>query len=105
MELQALQKMTVKKLREVALKYPDISGVHGMKKEELIEVLKVVFGIVESADEAKARIAAEKSKIKADMKKFKDERDSALASKDNAKLKKARFHIKRLKRELRRATA
>jgi hypothetical protein len=42
---KALEKMTVKDLREMAKDMPEISGVHGMKKEELIVAIKDVKGI------------------------------------------------------------
>ena len=45
MELRDLQKMTVVKLREEALNMGGFSGVHGMKKQELIEALAAKFGI------------------------------------------------------------
>ncbi len=59
-----LEKMTVKELREIALQIPEIQGVHGMNKEELISVLKKVYGIEEkprkvggSMRELKAKVA------------------------------------------------
>jgi vacuolar-type H+-ATPase subunit I/STV1 len=42
-----LEKMTIKELREVALKIPEMKGVHGMNKEELIKELKDYFGLKE----------------------------------------------------------
>ena len=40
-----LEKMTVKDLREMAKEMPEIVGVHGMKKDELISAIKKVKGI------------------------------------------------------------
>ena len=37
MDWKDLEKMTVLKLREEALKYPQIKGVHGKHKEQLME--------------------------------------------------------------------
>ena len=42
-----LEKMTVKALREMAKEIPEISGVHGMKKEELIVAINEVRGVKE----------------------------------------------------------
>jgi hypothetical protein len=42
-----LEKMTVKALREMAKEIPEISGVHGMKKEELIVAINEVRGAKE----------------------------------------------------------
>ena len=40
-----LEKMTVKALREMAKEIPEITGVHGMKKEELIVAINEVRGV------------------------------------------------------------
>ena len=40
-----LEKMTVTVLREMAKEIPDITGVHGMKKEELIVAINEVRGV------------------------------------------------------------
>ena len=40
-----LEKMTVKALREIGKEIPEIIGVHGMKKEELIVAIKEARGI------------------------------------------------------------
>jgi len=40
-----LEKMTVKALREIGKEIPEITGVHGMKKEELIVAIKEARGI------------------------------------------------------------
>jgi hypothetical protein len=35
-----LEKMTAKELRKVALEIPELTGVHAMKKEELLAAIK-----------------------------------------------------------------
>ncbi|HPA14380.1 MAG TPA: transcription termination factor Rho [Desulfobacterales bacterium] len=40
-----LEKMTAKELREVALQLPEITGVHGLNKPELIQSIKRARGI------------------------------------------------------------
>ena len=42
-----LDKMTAKELREVAMTIPEIVGVHGMNKNELISAVKKARGIAE----------------------------------------------------------
>jgi hypothetical protein len=42
---KSLEKMTVKALREIGKEIPEITGVHGMKKEELIVAIKEARGI------------------------------------------------------------
>ena len=44
-----LDRWTVKELREEALTIPDIQGVHGMNKDELLTVIKKARGIVDAA--------------------------------------------------------
>ena len=39
-----LEKMTVKALREIGKEIPEITGVHGMKKEELIVAINEARG-------------------------------------------------------------
>ena len=97
-----LEKMTVKELREMAKDIPQIVGVHGMKKEELIVEIKKVKGIAdEPAKKADASIAQLKQKIKA----LKIERQAALEAKDRKKATIFRRRISRLKRKTRRAAA
>ena len=47
-----LEKMTVKALREIAKEIPEISGVHGMKKEELLVAINEVRGVEAETVEA-----------------------------------------------------
>jgi len=54
-----LEKMTVKALREMAKEIPEISGVHGMKKEELIVAINEVRGVKEET--AKEETAKEET--------------------------------------------
>ena len=47
-----LEKMTVKALREIAKDIPEVVGVHGMKKEELIVAINEVRGVEEKTVKA-----------------------------------------------------
>lgn len=97
-----LEKMTVKELREMAKDIPQIVGVHGMKKEELIVEIKKVKGIVEEPlKKADASIAQLKQKIRA----LKIERQTALEAKDKKKATIFRRRISKLKKMTRRAAS
>ena len=45
MEWKDLEKMTVLKLREEALKFREIQGVHGKNKEQLMDEIANALGI------------------------------------------------------------
>ena len=63
-----LEKMTVKALREMAKEIPEISGVHGMKKEELIVAINEVRGVKEETvkEETAKEETAEAETVKAE---------------------------------------
>jgi hypothetical protein len=97
-----LEKMTVKELREVAKELPGMTGVHAMKKDELIAGIKKAKGIKdESVKKVDASIAELKKKIKI----LKGERQAALEAKDKKKAKILRRRISRLKQKTRRVAA
>ena len=97
-----LEKMTVTDLREMAKEITEISGVHGMKKEELIAAIKKSKGIVdEPVKKTDASIGEIKKKIKA----VKNQRLTAIEAKDKKMAKIYKRRISRLKKKSRRATA
>ena len=97
-----LEKMTVKGLREMAKDIPGITGVHAMKKDELIVKIKKAKGIVdEPVKKADASISELKQKIKG----LKVERQAALVAKDRKKATIFKRRISRLKKKTRRAAA
>jgi hypothetical protein len=94
--------MTVKELREMAKDIPGITGVHGMKKDELIVEIKKAKGIKdEPIKKADASIADLKQKIRA----LKAQRREALEAKDKKKATIFKRRISRLKKKTRRAAA
>lgn len=103
MELRDLQKMTVVKLRELALEQGTLTGVHGMDKRQIIEALAPSLGIdLEAASKAtRTRLAADKPAIKREIRALKAQRDDALASGDSVAVAEARNGIKQRKRALR----
>jgi len=97
-----LEKMTVKELREMAKDIPGVTGVHAMKKDELIVEIKKAKGIKdEPIKKADASIADLKQKIKT----LKAQRREALEAKDKKKATIFKRRISRLKKKTRRAAA
>ncbi len=97
-----LEKMTVTDLREIAKKIPDIAGVHGMKKEELIAAIKKSKGIV---DEPVKKTDASLGEIKQRIKANKAQRQAAIEAKDKKMATIYKRRISRLKKKSRRAVA
>ncbi len=101
-----LEKLTAPKLRELAMeKYPNLTGVSGMKKEELVEGIiaeEVRLGLRPKEEKTQATAAMGVMQLKAAIRNLKRDRDAALQGKDAAGLGRARLQIKRMKRQLRR---
>jgi hypothetical protein len=97
---KALEKMTVKDLREMAKDIPQIVGVHGMKKEELIVAIKEAKGII---DEPVKKADASVSELKQKIKGLKAQRQAAIEAKDRKKATIYKRRISRLKKKSRRA--
>jgi hypothetical protein len=95
-----LDKMTAKELREVAITIPEIVGVHGMNKNELISAVKKARGI---AEEATKTANSDVREIKKQIKVLKVQREQALESDDARKAAICRRRISRLKKKTRRA--
>jgi hypothetical protein len=102
MDYQELEKMTVIKLREEAKKFPDVKGVSGMKKEELLRLLVEKLGI--ETPEKKKRPAGkprDKKALKGKITELRVERDAARAAKDSKRVTLLRRRIHSLKRRVR----
>lgn len=94
-----LERRTVKELREEALTLPDVQGVHGMNKEELISILRTAKGIEAPPQKKAAAVRDVKHKI-AELKKVRDEERGGGAAR--ARLEILRKKISRLKKQTRR---
>jgi protein-arginine kinase activator protein McsA len=95
-----LGRMTVVELREFSLaKNLGISGVHAMKKEELLPAIKEALGIKD--EEPAKKGLAEKATV-GEMKKMilhlKEEKRTVISSKDKKKVNLLRRRINRLKK-------
>ena len=95
-----LEKMTAKDLRDVAKEIPEIAGVYGMNKPELMTAIKKSRGIEEVAGKkSDASVRDTKKKIK----KLKRKRESALTAADGRMASIYRRKISRLKKKTRKA--
>jgi hypothetical protein len=97
MTAKELLRMNTPKLREEALKIPNIVGVTGMKKEALIKLLAEQHGIVLETKTP----SAEKADIKQHIAAMKLKRDVAIERKAYDELRQIRRGIRTLKRRLR----
>jgi hypothetical protein len=96
-----LERRTVKELREEALTLPDVQGVHGMNKEELVSILSKAKGIEPRPQKKKKAEAVRDVKHKiSELKKVRDEERGEGAAR--ARLEILRKKISRLKKKTRR---
>jgi hypothetical protein len=97
-----LEKMTVTDLRGMAKDIPEIVGVHGMRKEELIAAIKKSKGIM---DEPVKKKDVSLGGIKKKIKLIKAQRQAAIEAKDKKMATIYKRRISKLKKKSRRATA
>ena len=128
-----LEKMTVKALREIAKEIPEITGAHGMKKDELLAAINEVRGVnaetaeteTDQAETAETEtvkaetVKADKSikgkavkktgsttgEIKKQIKALKAQRQAALEAQDPKMATVYKRRISRLKKKSRKAAA
>ncbi len=108
-----LEKMTVKALREIAKEIPEITGVHGMKKEELIAAINEVKGVKEETVKADKRLKAKpvkkvdatRGELKRQIRALKAHRQAALEAQDKKMATVYKRRISRLKKKSRKAAA
>jgi hypothetical protein len=97
-----LDRMTAKELRAIALEIPEMTGVHGMNKAELLAGIKGARGIVDQDKGAKKSDISVRE-IKKKIHNLKALKVQALESKEKAKADILRRRISRLKKRTRRA--
>ncbi len=107
-EEKPLDKMTVKELREVALEMGGIEGVTGMKKEQLLEIIRKEKGLEEEAPAKKkgkkaAKVEGSVAELKEKIAALKKEKREAQQAKDKTQIKILRRRISRLKKKTRKA--
>lgn len=100
MDFQELKKNTVTKLREmVKEQLPDVKGVAGLRKEELVGLLAGQLGLESPRKRAESM---DKAALKAEIRKIKASRTAAVAQRDKAAMEETRKELHRLRRQLRR---
>jgi hypothetical protein len=97
-----LDRMTAKELRAIALEIPEMTGVHGMNKAELLVGIKGARGIVDQ-DKGAKKSDISMREIKKKIQDLKALKVQALESKEKAKADILRRRISRLKKRTRRA--
>ena len=105
MEWKDLEKMTVPKLREEALKYPQIEAVHGKNKNQLMNELANVLGIERPHAHFSEKIVHTKSDLKHRLHELKAERDKFLVEHDHGGLHAVRREMHSLKHAIRKIEA
>ena len=102
MDWKDLEKMTVLKLREEALKYPQIEGVHGKHKEQLMDEIAKVLGIEKPHSHFTDTVVHTKAELKHKIQELKIEREKLLVARDHKKLHDVRREMHELKHTIRR---
>jgi hypothetical protein len=99
MDAKTLEKMTVTKLREEAMKFEDLKGVHGMHKPELIKILKQKYGVHEEFTESES-LAHKHHAVKGKIKELKAAHAQAIQAKDPKKIALLKERLRRERRLL-----
>ncbi len=103
MDWKELEKMTIVKLREEAMKFPEeIKGVHGKSKAQLMDELAKQLGIEKPHVHFAEKVVHDKDDLKHKIRDLKVEREALIAAKDHKKLHETRRAIHKLKRQIRR---
>jgi len=102
---KSLDKMTAKELREIAMEIPGVTGVHAMKKEQLLEIIKEEKGIKDEEPVIKKKKTSKKEVEKGELKRkivsLKKEKAEARGARDKKKVDILRRRINRLKKQTR----
>lgn len=93
-----LDKMTAKELRELAMTLEGIAGVHVMNKNELIDAIKEVKGIVE---EKTRKTSVDVRALKVKIQELKDKKAQAKEAGNTKLLDSLRRRISNLKKKTR----
>jgi cell division protein FtsX len=101
-----LDKMTAKELREIALEIPGVTGVHAMKKEQLLDVIRKYRGIEDEGPAKKRKTKRDKptasvKNLKEKIARLREEKSTAREANDMKKVDVFRRRINRLKKQTR----
>jgi hypothetical protein len=95
-----LDRWTIKELREEALKVPDVQGVHGMNKDELLSTVKKAKGIADDGKKKTTNVRDLKKKLTDARKARETEREEGAS---RVRLNILRRRLSRLKKQTKRA--
>ncbi len=98
-----LEKMTAPDLREIASKLPGVTGVHAMKKEELLAIIKEARGIKDETPSKKrarktAKAPVTAGEVKKKISQLVLEKQAARESRDIKRVEILRRRINRMKK-------
>ncbi|MDY6971128.1 MAG: transcription termination factor Rho [Thermodesulfobacteriota bacterium] len=104
---KALDNMTAKELREIAIDIPGVTGVHALKKESLLAIIKQGRGIKHEAPGKGIRNKTDKSApsikvLKDKIVELRKEKESARKTGDRHRIDILRRRINRVKKQTRR---
>jgi len=103
-----LDKMTAIELKEVAKEIPGVTGVHAMKKEDLLNIIKEYYGIEEETPSKGKKKMVQKQavsvkELKAKIVELRGKKAAVQGSKDRKQANILRRRINRLKKQTRKA--
>ena len=101
MDWKEMEQRTVIKLREEALKHPEIKGVHGKSKPQLMNELAGGLGIEKPHVHFTDKVVHTKEDLKHKIRALKDQREKLIEAKDRKALHGVRREIHNLKRKIR----
>jgi len=102
MDWKEMEKMTIVKLREEAMKFQEqIKGVHGKSKAQLMDELAKILGIEKPHHHFAEDVVHTKGDLKKKIHGLKEQREKLIAAKDHRKLHEVRREIHQLKRKIR----
>lgn len=101
MDYHALHKLTVSRLREMAAEDPELEGVSGLSKDQLVDLLCARMGI-----EKPHRVATgtEKSSLKRRIRELKEMREQAIAAGDRDQIEWTRQELHKVRHRLRKTS-
>lgn len=103
-EGKPLDKMTAPELREIAKEIPGVEGVHAMKKDQLLEIIKEYRGIKDETPKrkkVKKVVGITTKQLKEKIAQLKAEKQAAQQARDKKKVDILRRRINRLKKQTR----
>ena len=105
MDWKDMEKLTIVKLREEALKHPEIMGVHGKSKEQLMNEMAALLGIEKPHVHFAEKVIHTKGDLKHKIHELKTQREKLVVAKDRKALHQVRRQMHKLKRQIRKIEA